>query len=188
MLGGLYVSWTSTSNIIIDWVVVAGLFNIYKPYQISSENFNQERIKKKRKMELCSFLRPAAVVLSLVLVQLLEAQALNQNRTRVVPALLVFGDSLVDPGNNNVLPTVARSNFPPYGRDFLGHKATGRFSNGKIATDVIGSVNLDHSCQIIIRSIKCINCLSLFVFHVCKTCKWGWVTKVTCGKGRIWHV
>ncbi|XXG86239.1 hypothetical protein AAC387_Pa11g1171 [Persea americana] len=90
-------------------------------------------------MELCSFLRPAAVVLSLVLVQLLEAQALNQNRTRVVPALLVFGDSLVDPGNNNVLPTVARSNFPPYGRDFLGHKATGRFSNGKIATDVIVS-------------------------------------------------
>ncbi|MED6199822.1 hypothetical protein PIB30_079491 [Stylosanthes scabra] len=54
-----------------------------------------------------------------------------------VPAIIVFGDSTVDAGNNNFIPTVARSNFEPYGRDFAGGKPTGRFSNGRIATDFI---------------------------------------------------
>lgn len=53
-----------------------------------------------------------------------------------VPALIVFGDSTVDAGNNNVLPTTLKANFPPYGRDFMGtRKPTGRFSNGRVATD-----------------------------------------------------
>lgn len=54
-----------------------------------------------------------------------------------VPAIIVFGDSSVDAGNNNFIPTVARSNFQPYGRDFQGGKPTGRFSNGRIPTDFI---------------------------------------------------
>ncbi|KAK7287537.1 hypothetical protein RIF29_00818 [Crotalaria pallida] len=54
-----------------------------------------------------------------------------------VPAIIVFGDSSVDAGNNNFIPTVARSNFVPYGRDFEGGKPTGRFSNGRIPTDFI---------------------------------------------------
>ncbi|KAI4352572.1 hypothetical protein L6164_006810 [Bauhinia variegata] len=54
-----------------------------------------------------------------------------------VPALIVFGDSSVDAGNNNYIPTIARSNFVPYGRDFDGGKPTGRFSNGRIPTDFI---------------------------------------------------
>ncbi|PIN09133.1 Triacylglycerol lipase [Handroanthus impetiginosus] len=54
-----------------------------------------------------------------------------------VPAIIVFGDSSVDAGNNNQVPTIARSNFEPYGRDFAGGKPTGRFSNGRIATDFI---------------------------------------------------
>ncbi|PRQ52648.1 putative triacylglycerol lipase [Rosa chinensis] len=54
-----------------------------------------------------------------------------------VPAIIVFGDSSVDAGNNNQIPTVARSNFEPYGRDFTGGKPTGRFSNGRLATDFI---------------------------------------------------
>ncbi|XP_022978719.1 GDSL esterase/lipase At5g45960-like isoform X1 [Cucurbita maxima] len=54
-------------------------------------------------------------------------------------AILVFGDSTVDPGNNNFIPTVFRSNFPPYGRDFLNHEPTGRFTNGRLATDYIAS-------------------------------------------------
>ncbi|KAF3338618.1 GDSL esterase/lipase [Carex littledalei] len=53
-----------------------------------------------------------------------------------VPALIVFGDSTVDAGNNNVLPTALKANFPPYGRDFMDtRKPTGRFSNGRVATD-----------------------------------------------------
>lgn len=54
-----------------------------------------------------------------------------------VPAIIVFGDSSVDAGNNNYIPTIARSNFQPYGRDFNGGLPTGRFSNGRIATDFI---------------------------------------------------
>ncbi|XP_026453032.1 GDSL esterase/lipase At4g26790-like [Papaver somniferum] len=54
-----------------------------------------------------------------------------------VPAIIVFGDSTVDAGNNNPLPTISKSNFAPYGRDLEGGKATGRFSNGRIATDFI---------------------------------------------------
>lgn len=54
-----------------------------------------------------------------------------------VPAIIIFGDSSVDAGNNNFIPTVARSNFEPYGRDFPGGKPTGRFCNGRIPTDFI---------------------------------------------------
>ncbi|MED6137280.1 hypothetical protein PIB30_063631 [Stylosanthes scabra] len=55
-----------------------------------------------------------------------------------VPAVFVFGDSIVDTGNNNNnLLTTAKCNFPPYGKDFKGGKATGRFSNGKVPSDLI---------------------------------------------------
>ncbi|KAK9133162.1 hypothetical protein Scep_012690 [Stephania cephalantha] len=54
-----------------------------------------------------------------------------------VPAVIVFGDSSVDSGNNNQILTVVKSDFAPYGRDFEGGKPTGRFSNGRIPTDFI---------------------------------------------------
>jgi phospholipase/lecithinase/hemolysin len=52
------------------------------------------------------------------------------------PAVITFGDSSVDVGNNNYLPTIFRADYPPYGRDFTNHEATGRFCNGKLATDI----------------------------------------------------
>ncbi|MED6210860.1 hypothetical protein PIB30_068142 [Stylosanthes scabra] len=61
----------------------------------------------------------------------------NNNYNKKVPAIIVFGDSSVDSGNNNFIPTIARSNFEPYGRDFPDGNPTGRFSNGKIAPDFI---------------------------------------------------
>ncbi|KAF8017414.1 hypothetical protein BT93_H2553 [Corymbia citriodora subsp. variegata] len=54
-----------------------------------------------------------------------------------VPAVIVFGDSSVDTGNNNQIPTVVKSNFEPYGRDYYGGQPTGRFSNGRVFTDFI---------------------------------------------------
>ena len=60
------------------------------------------------------------------------------NGQPVVPALFIFGDSIVDVGNNNNLHTIVKSNFNPYGRDFLYHQPTGRFCNGKLATDFTG--------------------------------------------------
>ncbi|KAK7340483.1 hypothetical protein VNO77_21188 [Canavalia gladiata] len=52
-------------------------------------------------------------------------------------ALFVFGDSLVDNGNNNYLQTIARANAPPYGIDYPTHRPTGRFSNGFNIPDFI---------------------------------------------------
>jgi len=62
-----------------------------------------------------------------------------------VPAVLVFGDSIMDTGNNNKnLATTARCNFPPYGKDFKGGIPTGRFSNGKVPSDLIGVCPTSH--------------------------------------------
>lgn len=54
-----------------------------------------------------------------------------------IPAILVFGDSIVDSGNNNYLNTIAKANFPPYGRDLDGGVPTGRYSNGKVPSDLL---------------------------------------------------
>ncbi|KAI7729950.1 hypothetical protein M8C21_031309 [Ambrosia artemisiifolia] len=57
-----------------------------------------------------------------------------------VPGLYVFGDSLVDAGNNNYLAlSLAKADFPHNGVDFPTGKATGRFSNGKNAADFLVS-------------------------------------------------
>ncbi|GAY50712.1 hypothetical protein CUMW_128840 [Citrus unshiu] len=52
-------------------------------------------------------------------------------------AFFVFGDSLVDVGNNNYLATIARADAPPYGIDYPTHRPTGRFSNGLNIPDII---------------------------------------------------
>lgn len=43
----------------------------------------------------------------------------------------------MDSGNNNHISTILKSNFGPYGRDFINGQPTGRFSNGRIVTDFI---------------------------------------------------
>lgn len=63
----------------------------------------------------------------------------------LVPAICIFGDSVVDVGNNNHRVTLLKANFPPYGRDFVTHSPTGRFCNGKLAIDFIG---LSHSLPV----------------------------------------
>ncbi|XP_056856152.1 GDSL esterase/lipase At5g55050-like [Raphanus sativus] len=56
----------------------------------------------------------------------------------LVPGLYVFGDSLVDAGNNNYLAiSISKANYPHNGVDFPNKKATGRFCNGKNAADAI---------------------------------------------------
>ncbi|KAL6322805.1 hypothetical protein AAG906_020805 [Vitis piasezkii] len=55
------------------------------------------------------------------------------------PGMFIFGDSLSDSGNNNFIPTLAKSNYPPYGIDFP-QGPTGRFSNGKLAVDMIAEM------------------------------------------------
>lgn len=54
-----------------------------------------------------------------------------------VPALFVFGDSLIDNGNNNNLASLAKANYFPYGIDFADGP-TGRFCNGYTIVDELG--------------------------------------------------
>ena len=69
--------------------------------------------------------------------QHVSAENLPKNET--VPAVIVFGDSIVDTGNNNFISTIVKCNFLPYGRDFAGgNQPTGRFSNGLVPSDIIG--------------------------------------------------
>ncbi|XP_074269766.1 GDSL esterase/lipase At1g29660-like [Silene latifolia] len=54
-----------------------------------------------------------------------------------VPCYFIFGDSLSDAGNNNDLVTNAKANYAPYGVDFPGGLATGRFTNGLTSVDIL---------------------------------------------------
>ncbi|XP_059451868.1 GDSL esterase/lipase At2g42990-like [Corylus avellana] len=57
--------------------------------------------------------------------------------TSKVPAIIAFGDSYSDAGNNNAIPTLLKSNFKPYGRHFPGGHPTGRFCDGRLPPDFI---------------------------------------------------
>ncbi|KAJ0970394.1 hypothetical protein J5N97_023271 [Dioscorea zingiberensis] len=66
-----------------------------------------------------------------------QVRALGTLTSTEARAFFVFGDSLVDNGNNNFLATTARADAPPYGIDYPTHLPTGRFSNGLNMPDII---------------------------------------------------
>ncbi|KAK1274890.1 GDSL esterase/lipase [Acorus gramineus] len=78
----------------------------------------------------------AVLVLALSLLSLNAAFVVEGVRAQ---AMFVFGDSLVDPGNNNDLLTLAKANYFPNGIDFSGG-ATGRFCNGRTTADYLGNL------------------------------------------------
>ncbi|XP_042498628.1 GDSL esterase/lipase At2g23540-like [Macadamia integrifolia] len=55
-------------------------------------------------------------------------------------ASFIFGDSLVDAGNNNYLQTLSKANLKPNGIDFKasGGSPTGRYTNGRTIGDLVG--------------------------------------------------
>lgn len=59
-------------------------------------------------------------------------------------ASFIFGDSLVDAGNNNYLSTLSKANIQPNGIDFKasGGNPTGRYTNGRTIGDIIGKFSL----------------------------------------------
>ncbi|PIN04347.1 Triacylglycerol lipase [Handroanthus impetiginosus] len=57
----------------------------------------------------------------------------------LVPCYFIFGDSLVDNGNNNARNTIAKANYPPYGIDYPDGP-TGRFTNGRNVADIIAEL------------------------------------------------
>ena len=54
-------------------------------------------------------------------------------------AFFIFGDSIVDVGNNKYITTYLLENFFPYGETFSKYP-TGRASNGRLIPDFIGKI------------------------------------------------
>ncbi|XP_073037421.1 GDSL esterase/lipase At1g29670-like [Primulina eburnea] len=77
-------------------------------------------------------------VMLFVLCFLTKSLVLIQGQQQV-PCTFFMGDSLSDNGNNNLLVTLAKSNYPPYGTDYPGGP-TGRFTNGKTVPDFIAEL------------------------------------------------
>lgn len=75
-------------------------------------------------------------ILSICLFHVGSGQQSYGNST--VSALFAFGDSILDTGNNNLLLTLTKVKFFPYGRNFIGGRPTGRFGNGRVFSDMIG--------------------------------------------------
>ncbi|KAL0909939.1 hypothetical protein M5K25_020851 [Dendrobium thyrsiflorum] len=75
-------------------------------------------------------------VFLLILFLLSAAETLSEPQ---VPCFFIFGDSLVDNGNNNGLLTLARANYMPYGVDF-SEGPSGRFNNGRTTVDVLAQL------------------------------------------------
>ncbi|CAL5346112.1 unnamed protein product [Camellia sinensis] len=104
--------------------------------------FHTQSFLESRKMRMVAVVTMVVVVL-LVVATPMFAEAINVYQLRQLAAkknvtcVLVFGDSSVDPGNNNRLKEALKSNFPPYGKDFFNGHPTGRFSDGRLATDFI---------------------------------------------------
>lgn len=101
------------------------------------------------------FMNIGAVVLVLVLWSSGVGAAAQQ-----VPCFFIFGDSLVDNGNNNRLTSLAKANYAPYGIDFP-RGPTGRFSNGKTTADVIGEIHFimhAKTCFLLSTYVRYTNC------------------------------
>ncbi|XVF05821.1 hypothetical protein REPUB_Repub05bG0206100 [Reevesia pubescens] len=81
------------------------------------------------------------LTLLLILVQIIISIC-NLTRAATLPnyaSILIFGDSTVDTGNNNLINTFFKANHLPYGQNFPAGIPTGRFSNGKLIPDFIAS-------------------------------------------------
>ncbi|KAK4840817.1 hypothetical protein QYF36_018869 [Acer negundo] len=81
--------------------------------------------------------RVVLVVFSIVVVSL---SCLVAGDNGNLGASFIFGDSLVDAGNNNYLQTLSKANIKPNGIDFKanGGNPTGRYTNGKTIGDIVG--------------------------------------------------
>lgn len=78
------------------------------------------------------------VLMVIFLLQYSWNAQLCESAEPLFPAFFIFGDSLVDSGNNNyVTLALAKANLPPNGIDFPTHWPTGRFCNGKHVLDVV---------------------------------------------------
>ncbi|CDY57589.1 BnaAnng14660D [Brassica napus] len=103
---------------------------VYKSIKKQRKNIKTYLISNLFEMD-CIATKFLVVLLSLWL------SCIHAIQTGRFPAILAFGDSILDTGNNNKLMTVSKSNFLPYGRNFPYHIPTGRFGNGRVLSDLV---------------------------------------------------
>lgn len=123
----------------------------------SSVGARDSCVKKPIEMEAVVVTAPALFLYLQLLVLL--ASVHGTGGEALTPAMFIFGDSLIDNGNNNFLPSIAKANYAPYGID-LG-SPTGRFCNGLTVVDYGGNAPhyLDDDNNIIVdfKDIDTIN-------------------------------
>ncbi|CAN1233851.1 GDSL esterase/lipase LTL1 [Linum perenne] len=85
-----------------------------------------------------------STILALAAVVAILGSSIAPQASAAPRAFFVFGDSLVDNGNNNYLATTARADSPPYGVDYPTRRPTGRFSNGYNIPDFITESTLPY--------------------------------------------
>ncbi|MED6123345.1 GDSL esterase/lipase ltl1 [Stylosanthes scabra] len=96
------------------------------------ENSRTRRIRRNSKNVVSS-----SMLVFIVCSVLINWSIVQTPQAEAARAFFVFGDSLVDNGNNNFLATTARADSYPYGIDSPSHRASGRFSNGLNMPDLI---------------------------------------------------
>ncbi|CAI0382538.1 unnamed protein product [Linum tenue] len=107
--------------------------------KVVSTGYSDAKKRKERMGPLKRHSFPSPLAPFLFLTALLSVVAASRARLPAnvtVPAIFIFGDSIMDTGNNNNLATVVKANFQPYGVDFTGGP-TGRFCDGKVPSDII---------------------------------------------------
>ncbi|CAN0871943.1 GDSL esterase/lipase At1g73610 [Linum grandiflorum] len=78
----------------------------------------------------------STMFLLVVLMSSLTTSCYGQQPNQPISAVFAFGDSILDTGNNNNL-LVSRCNYPPYGKDLPGGRATGRWGNGRVLSEIL---------------------------------------------------
>ncbi|KDP21165.1 hypothetical protein JCGZ_21636 [Jatropha curcas] len=78
-------------------------------------------------------------VVGLLMVVSCWQEPVGADGSQQVPCFFIFGDSLADNGNNNLLHTLSKVDYSPYGIDFP-FGPTGRFTNGRTTVDVIAEL------------------------------------------------
>lgn len=81
--------------------------------------------------------RPGKPVVRIVFGVMIVLVFFGISTAQKAPANFVFGDSLVEAGNNNYIASLSKCNYVPFGIDF-GGQPTGRFTNGRTIVDIIG--------------------------------------------------
>lgn len=89
----------------------------------------------------------SSATLFLVLVFIISLGTLTNSADDVYGASFIFGDSLVDAGNNNYISTLSKADIKPNGIDFKasGGEPTGRYTNGRTIGDIIGTSRISPS-------------------------------------------